>query len=159
MTFKIITYQQKNNLLLVSTVILFIISWLFSFSKAWNEYRQNTELTTQKSASAISNQLTYTTQKKFNRLDSLVTKFTVYSAFFENNFLYNISQCIDGLPVELSFNENKVTSDSFLQSNTITLQGDYKSLIQVIHRIEKEYFIKKIRYFNDIVEVEMTNFK
>src|SRR5690606_27460539 len=154
MTFKELTYKQKNKFLLIGAGVLLLLSWVFSFSKAWNAYTQNKRLVAQSTSSAISNQLTYTTQQKFSAVDSLVKAFTKDSVEFENNFLTNISECLQGLPVELIYKDNPNQPESS-KAKTIILQGDYKSIIQAIARLEKEYFIGRVEFEKESVWVEV----
>jgi hypothetical protein len=155
MTFKDLTYKQKNKFLLIGAGILLLLSWLFSFSKAWSAYSQNKRLVAQSTSSAISNQVTYSTQQKFSAVDSLVKAFVKDSVEFENNFLTGISQSLQGLHVELSYQDIPQQSSENSKAKTIRLQGGYKSIIQAIARLEKEYFIGRVRFEKESVWVEV----
>lgn len=143
----------------MGTMLLVIICCFFSYSKIWEAYSTNRKLTNQLATTNISAEFSQNTQKKYEKIDSILKHYTQDSAVFETNFLTNVSQVIHGLPVELIYDERKTkqTQQSNIQSKSLLLTGDYRSVVRVIQKLEHDFFVSSVRYDTGDYWVELVN--
>lgn len=150
MNFKTIDYKKWNKLLYILAVLMALLCWFFSFSKTWKLYRENQNLVRNISQDDNIYQNFNTIKQKSDKLDSLISYYTVDSIIFTINFLGNVTQAINGLPLELIYDINKqnIENNTQFNMNTFSLKGDYKSIIKALQRLEKDYFVFRILYEN-----------
>lgn len=143
-----ITYQKKNKYLIICAVLLLLLCWILSYSKTWEAYTTNKKLTNQLVLNHSSEQYANRAQQKHKEINNLLMNYSKDSVTFKEILLANISIAIQGLPVQLIYDEqiNKETQQSNTQSKSFILQGNYKSIIKAIQKLEKDFFISRLKY-------------
>jgi uncharacterized protein involved in propanediol utilization len=132
------SYKQKNQWLLLGTVLLLLVAYWFSFRKTIQAYRQNKTLTQQseqiQSASFTIQQLEQQLAKtKINNTDgsgfNQTILFEKVSHFCESNQL-NI----------LTFDEPKIvqTDDYEVTTNYMEIEGGFKSITELTYELEQK---------------------
>lgn len=156
MNFKELSFQNKNKLLYLATLLLLIVCWVFSFSKTWDSYSKSKSLLNKSLKEDFTHSSHTSLEHKNVMLDSLVQMYTLDSLTFYTNFLYNISLSINDLPLLLKYDINNIThtEEKDVLTNSIILQGDYKSILIAIQRIEKLYFISRIQFTDNLYTIE-----
>lgn len=142
------TYRQKNRLLWVGAVILLILSWLLSFSKTYQEIRDYRRADTYNLSIQQEHIDRYAIQRKLERQDSLLAHFRMDSVAFSDYFLQNVSLCLEGLPVQIVYEGygQQQTSNNGILSQEINLLGQYQEVIRAIARLEREFYVRSVRY-------------
>ncbi len=142
-----LSYRQKNKLLLVAALLLFVICWYFSFSRSYREVVDHYQLENTLTGGIDDELEAHAIKRKHQRLDSLLSKMTVDSLAFEDYFLQSVSYQMMDLPVSMSY-DGKGTQmvGSTIMTKDIVLKGDYHAVLQAISNIEKRYFISRFRY-------------
>lgn len=137
---KEIDYRKRNKLLFVGAGILLVLAWFLAFQKTYQAYRENTRLN-----GLIGNDISNSTQFDFMRkskvLDSLSKVYQSDSAVWNDNFLSEASRAINSPRIQVYFNnmpKNGMQVDSSaVKSKSLTVKGDYRSIVASIAELEK----------------------
>ena len=135
------TGKTKNILLLIGFLLVLLLSYNFAISntiglkKEYNDLKQQELL-----FENIPKQLSVLKQKE-KYYDSLLTKYQVNGSSIQNSLLktINITAESNNLKV-ISFLEPHIFKTNNITHKTyqFTLEGDYNSILQLIHKLEQE---------------------
>ena len=143
---------NKNILLSVSFVLILVIAYLFSFSNTLETKEELEELKQQiKQTSALSYNKASLHQKEAY-LDSVISHTKTGKGSLQNNLLNTLNKYSEDLDYKIidfkephlytSQDSRKITSLEF------TLEGRYKSLEQILYKLEKEYIYGSVSHLS-----------
>ena len=129
------SYRQKNQWLLLGTVLLLLVAYWFSFRKTIQARQLNKNLTQQsqqiKSAGFTIQQLEQQLAK---------TKINQEIPFNQTVLFEKVSQfCNDNQLEILTFDEPKtvLTDDYEVTTNYIEIEGDFKGITELVYELEQ----------------------
>ncbi len=138
------TQRNKNILLIVGLLLMLFFAYRFGFSKTFAISSEVTKLENQKQAyHSASAQLAALTNKE-KQLDEILQKNNVEGSSLQNNILKTLNTLSNesGFTI-VTFEEPHIFTDEATQKTTttynFTIQGDYKSLINVVYSLEQKY--------------------
>ena len=137
--------QKNKNILLIAGLILFwILAYVFGFSKTIDLIAQNDKLQAQKEIHQSAPAQLAALAKKEKQLNEILAKNNVEGSSVQNNLLktlQNLSSTSDFMVV--NFEEPHVSvdepSNKVTTTYNFTLEGDYKSLLNVVYALEQKY--------------------
>lgn len=139
-------------------ILLFLLCWVFSFSKSWEAYHKNKTLNGRLQDNYALGERSFQISRKYRLLDSLVKTYSMDSAAFHNSFLQDVSLAIEGIPVQLSYDAGKKKdAETFAQTlyGDISLEGSYKDLVRAVDRLEQVFFVNRILYKDGVCVVRL----
>jgi len=138
------TQKNKNILLVIGLLLGILIAYQYSFSKTFRINKEVTKLENQKEKyQSAPAQLAALTNKE-KQLDDILKKNNVEGNSLQNNILKVLNTLSEDTAFTIiTFEEPHRYLDETTQKTTtsynFTLQGDYKSLIEVIYALEQKY--------------------
>lgn len=136
------TYKQKLKVLATSAVVLLLICYQFSISKAVNEYRIYKE---QKQAATLQNNAKTSLQlleSKNRMLDRVLEQFVLDTLDESKNLLGIVSNYCDQHNLELKeYKPNPVKESDSLRILTrdITLEGEFSDCLHLVYELETKF--------------------
>ncbi len=138
------TQRNKNILLVVGLLLMFFIAYRFGYSKTFSLRSEVTKLETQKLAyQSAPAQLAALTNKE-KQLDEILQKNNVEGSSLQNNILTTLNTLSNLSEFKIiAFEEPHIFTDEASQKTAttynFTIQGNYKSLINVVYALEQKY--------------------
>ncbi|MBQ0735005.1 hypothetical protein [Aquimarina celericrescens] len=138
------TQRNKNILLIVGLLLMLFIAYRFGYSKTFSLRSEVTKLETQKLAyQSAPAQLAALTNKE-KQLDEILQKNNVEGSSLQNNILTTLNTLSNLSEFKIiAFEEPHIftneTSQKTATTYNFTIQGNYKSLIDVVYALEQKY--------------------
>ncbi|WP_299223283.1 hypothetical protein [uncultured Aquimarina sp.] len=138
------TQKNKNIALIIGLILVLFIAYQYGFSKTFAVSKKVATLQSQKEAYQSAPAQLATLANKEKQLDEILKKNNVEGNSLQNNIL----KVLNTLSVNsefkiIIFEEPHVYVDETSKETTttynFTLQGDYKSLINVVYALEQKY--------------------
>lgn len=134
--------KQKNIALLIGLLLLFWLSYRFSFSKAVNTKNKYHQLKLDEALFKNIPDKIFKLNQENVYLDSLLTKHQISSeSSFQNNLLQNISFFAKENDLQIiSFNEPHLFSKDggTLNTYSFSIKGNYTSINKLIYNLEQK---------------------
>lgn len=136
--FKNLTYRQKNRFLIIAVVLGALVIYQFAFKRTLESFKVNKELTQQIDGKDILSTGAFD-RDTYHRLNSLIDKYSVDSAQWENNFWFTVSDIAAKRGISVVYEANKeVKTDSLnIMRKQVQFSGNYAVLIQLLDSLEK----------------------
>ncbi|EFK58197.1 hypothetical protein U0038_06675 [Sphingobacterium spiritivorum] len=136
-----LSYHKKNKLLYTVAAVVFVICWIFAFSKTWDAYSLNNRLEQQIGTGTDNSKGSKNMIVKSRVLDSLVSRYRKDSLQWNDNFIMNASKGMTDPAINLSYNnassgKRSNDADTLALRKTIMVSGTYKGLVQQIQALE-----------------------
>lgn len=137
-----LTYKRKNQLLILSMVIVLFIAWNLAFKNTFVAIELNNTLNSQnRDAQNLSYNASYMAEKSF-LLDSIVSRYKVDSAGWKNSFWTNVSRSIASPDISVIYQPDDKYKDeessSTIERQHITFDADYKKLVILLDSLQKK---------------------
>jgi len=138
------TQKNKNIALIIGLLLVVFIAYQYSFSKTFAVSKEVAKLENQKEAYQSAPAQLAALANKEKQLDEILKKNNVEGNSLQNNILkvLNTLSNDSGYTI-IAFEEPHIYLDEASQKTTttynFTLQGDYKSLINVVYALEQKY--------------------
>ncbi|WP_299432227.1 hypothetical protein [uncultured Aquimarina sp.] len=138
------TQKNKNIALIIGLVLVLFIAYQYGFSKTFVLSKEVSKLEDQKEAYQSAPAQLAALANKEKQLDEILKKNNVEGNSLQNNILkvLNTLSNDSGYTI-IAFEEPHIYLDEVSQKTTttynFTLQGDYKSLINVVYALEQKY--------------------
>ncbi len=146
------TQRNKNILLVAGLIVMLFFAYYFGFSKTFAVSSEVDKLETQKQVYQSAPAQLAVLAKKEKQLNEILQKNNVEGSSLQNNILKTLNKLSNdsGFTI-VTFQEPHAFIDETTQKTTttynFTLQGDYKSLINVVYALEQKYS------FGNVVQV------
>jgi hypothetical protein len=169
MNLKELSYKRKNQLLILSMVIVLFVAWNLAFKKTFEAYKLNNSLNNKShTAQNLSYNASYMSEKAI-LLDSIVERYEVDSASWKNSFWMNVSRSVLSPEIKIIYQpEDKVKEElaiSSIERQYIVFDADYKRLIVLLDSLKGKneagyitsvsFTTNKKKRTNDIESVRM----
>ncbi|MHA7057060.1 hypothetical protein ACWGOQ_0007565 [Aquimarina sp. M1] len=147
------TQRNKNILLVISLLLVLYVAYQFGFAKTFAIHNKMVALQSQKEAyQSAPAQLAALTNKE-RQLDEILKKNNVEGNSLQNSILKVLNTLSgDSKYKIITFEEPHTYYDETSKETTttynFTLQGDYKSLIQVVYALEQKYSFGNVIHVN-----------
>ncbi|RZS92316.1 hypothetical protein [Aquimarina brevivitae] len=138
------TQKNKNILLVAGLLLLWGIAYIFGFSKTIALSTHINELQQQKKIHQSAPAQLAALAKKEKQLDAILAKNKVAGSSIQNNLLKTLQEVSEATSVMVvNFDTPHILTDTETNKVTttyqFTLEGDYKSLRNVIYALEQQY--------------------
>ena len=138
------TQKNKNILLIIGLLLAIFIAYQYSFSKTFGISKEVAKLQNQKEAYQSAPAQLAALANKEKQLNEILKKNNVEGNSLQNNILKVLNTLSENTTFTIiTFEEPHRYLDETTQKTTtsynFTLQGDYKSLIDVIYSLEQKY--------------------
>lgn len=138
------TQKNKNILLFAGLLVLFVIAYRYSFSKTFAVRSEVRILETEKEIKQSTPAQLITLANKEKELDKILVKNNVEGSSVQNNILKILNDLSEVHKFKIiAFEEPHVFNDEATQKNAttynFTIEGEYKSIITVIYKLEQQY--------------------
>ncbi len=146
------TQRNKNILLIAGLLLVLFFAYHFGFAKTFSVSEEVSKLESQKQAYQSAPAQLAALANKEKQLDEILQKNNVEGSSLQNNILKTLNSLStdSGFSI-IAFEEPHIFRDETSQKMTttynFTLQGDYKSLINVVYALEQKYS------FGNVVQV------
>lgn len=135
-----IPYKVRNRVLLVAAGLIIVISWPLALKKTWQEIALNGELKGKGGDALLSFNPNHLKEKQ-EVLGSLLTRYTLDSAEWRNEFWLKVSAAAARSGVSVDYNPDLRTvlpaADSVLMNQRISFVGEYKNLVLLMDTLER----------------------
>jgi len=135
-----ISYKVRNRLLLIAWVLILLLSWPLALKKTWEEIDLNKELKGKGEEILLSYNPNHLKEKE-EVLESLLTRYTLDSAEWKNEFWMKVSGAASRSRVSVNYNPDvrslMPAADSAIMNQRISFEGDYRNLVLLMDTLEK----------------------
>ncbi len=136
--------RTKNIILVVGLLLVLFIAYQYSFAKTFAISDQVSKLEQEKERYLAAPMQLAALTKKEKQLDEILTRNNVEGSSLQRNLLKTLNELSTTSKIKvIAFEEPHVYTNETTQESTTTydfvLQGDYKSLIDVLYALEQKY--------------------
>lgn len=135
-----ISYKVRNRLLLAASGLILLLSWPLALEKTWEEIALNRELKSKGEETLLSYNPIHLKEKQ-EVLGSLVTRYTLDSVEWRNEFWMKVSGAASPSKVSVNYNPDQrslaAVADSALMIQRISFAGDFSDLVLLMDTLEK----------------------
>lgn len=138
------TQKNKNIGLGIGLFLIWLVAWQYGFKETYRLQKQASKLENQKQVYQSAPAQLAALSKKESELNKILKQNNVEGSSLQNNLLKNLNTLSKDLGFSIiTFEEPHIYQDPETMQNTttysMTLQGDYKSLREVIFALEQKY--------------------
>jgi len=135
-----ISYKVRSRLLLIASGLIMLLSWPLALKKTWQEIALNKELKGKDEGNLLSYNPNHLKEKQ-EILGSLLTRYTLDSAEWKNEFWMKVSGAASRSKISVNYNPDLRSStsvpDSALMNQRISFVADYRDLVLLMDTLEK----------------------
>ena len=138
------TQKTKNYLLLTGIASLWLLAYYFAFSRTYVTYTEKKTLEMQKKSFQSAPKQQAVLAQKEKQLNSILAQHHIEGSSLQQTVFKTLQTLSEKLEFEITdFQQpHEFTPKDTKQTVTtysVTLQGDYKSILKAIHTLEQDY--------------------